>query len=150
MLRPMRKLLLLLGAAGVLLIGFAVVRTPRYRSALSSVDPAPEIDLLTGAAERLAGSLRIPTISHEDPAAFDADAFRALHGYLQEAFPRVHSLLERETVQTHSLLYTWRGSEPSLKPILLLGHLDVVPVEPGTEKSWEEAPFGGRIARSAS
>src|SRR3712207_2202199 len=27
-----------------------------------------------------------------------------------------------------------------------MGHLDVVPVEPGTEKQWQEDPFGGRIA----
>ncbi|HEU5260007.1 MAG TPA: M20/M25/M40 family metallo-hydrolase [Gemmatimonadales bacterium] len=58
----------------------------------------------------------------------------------------VHSQPERETVRTHSLLYTWRGSDPSLKPILLTGDLDVVPVEPGTEAKWQEEPFGGRIA----
>ena len=33
---------------------------------------------------------------------------------------------------THSLLYTWPGSDPTLKAILLVGHMDVVPVEPGS------------------
>jgi carboxypeptidase PM20D1 len=54
-------------------------------------------------------------------------------------------VLERETVATYSLLYTWRGTDPSLKPILLAAHLDVVPVELGTEPAWDEAPFGGRV-----
>jgi carboxypeptidase PM20D1 len=140
-----RKILLPLGAAVVLLVGFTLARTAFYESTQPAVDPLPDMAIPEGAAERLAGSLRIPTLSHEDPDAFDAEAFQALHAYLQEAFPRVHSQLRRETVQTHSLLYTWQGSDPSLKPILLMGHLDVVPVESGTEEKWEEAPFGGRI-----
>ena len=57
----------------------------------------------------------------------------------------MHAQLRRETVGTHSLLYTWQGSDSSLNPILLIGHLDVVPVEPGTEEKWQQDPFGGRI-----
>jgi carboxypeptidase PM20D1 len=141
----MKKLLLVLGAA-VLLVGLTLVRTARYGSMPLAVEPAVDIAMPEGAAERLAGSLRIRTISPEDPGAFDARAFRALHTYLQAAFPRVHSQLGRETVQTHSLLYTWQGTDPSLQPILLIGHLDVVPVEPETQEQWQEDPFGGRIA----
>jgi carboxypeptidase PM20D1 len=107
--------------------------------------PVPAVTIPDGAAQRLAGSLRIPTISSEDPAAFDAEAFRALHAYLHAAFPRVHAQLRREVVGTHSLLYTWQGSDSSLEPILLSGHLDVVPVETGTHHTWQEDPFGGRI-----
>ena len=44
------------------------------------------------------------------------------------------------------MLYTWPGTESGLKPILLMGHGDVVPVEPGTEGDWEHPPFAGRIA----
>lgn len=58
----------------------------------------------------------------------------------------MHAQLRRETVGVHSLLYTWQGSNPALNPILLVGHLDVVPVEPGTEGKWQQDPFGGRIA----
>ena len=137
---------LLLGGAVALLVAFIVARTAFLGLSLPAVEPAAEISIPAGAAERLAGSLRIPTISHEDPAAFDAKAFRALHAYLEAAFPRTHAQLRRETIGAHSLLYTWSGSNDALKPILLLGHLDVVPVEPGTEKDWQSDPFGGRIA----
>jgi carboxypeptidase PM20D1 len=68
-----------------------------------------------------------------------------LHQYLQIAFPRVHAQLRREAVGTHSLLYTWQGSDSSLNPITLIGHLDVVPVETGTQEKWQQDPFGGRI-----
>ena len=86
------------------------------------------------------------TVSPEDSAAFDPKPFQALHSYLRTQFPRVHSQLTRETVGTHSLLYTWPGSDRSLKPMLLMGHLDVVPVESGTEGTWEQKPFSGRVA----
>ena len=142
----MKRFLLLVACALVLLVGVMLIRLLSYRSHRAAVRPAPEVAIPEGAAERLAGAVRIPTISHEDSAAFDSDAFQRLNAFLQTEFPRVHSQLRREVIGTHSLLYTWQGSNPSLKPILLMGHLDVVPVEPGTEDSWHEAPFSGRIA----
>ncbi len=143
----MRKLFLLLGSAFAVLVAFtAVVLTARYDSAQPHVTPAPSVAFPEGAEERLAGAIRIPTISPEDPTLFDADAFRMLHEYLETAFPLVHSQLQRETVGTHSLLYTWQGTDSSLNPILLIGHMDVVPVEPGTGEMWQQDPFGGRIA----
>lgn len=142
----MKKVILLLGAVLVLFVGLTVVLTARYDSVQVSVGPVLNVAIPDAAAERLAGALRIRTISSEDPAAFDAAPFGALHDYLRSVFPRVHARLRRETVGAHSLLYEWPGSDGSLKPILLIGHLDVVPVEPTTEGDWEHDPFGGRIA----
>ena len=141
----MRKFLLLLATSLVLLGGVTVVLTARYVSKQSAVTPAADIAIPAGAAERLSGAIRIPTISTDDSAAFDADAFGMFHAYLQTAFPLVHSLLRRESVGSHSLLYTWEGTNPSLNPILLAGHMDVVPIESGTEENWAQDPFGGRI-----
>jgi carboxypeptidase PM20D1 len=138
-------LLLVLGLGLLLLALLFITRTMTYRYASPAVSPAPEVAVPKDAAQRLAGSLRFPTISYEDSAAFDGEAFRALHDYLEAAFPAVHLQLRREHVQGHSLLYTWHGTDASLKPIVLVGHLDVVPVEPGTENKWQEHPFEGRI-----
>lgn len=142
----MRKVLLVVGPVVALLVGVILARTASYRSGQAPADQATVLAIPPGAAERLAGSLRIATISPEDPAAFDGEPFRALHAYLRTAFPRVHSQLACETVRTFSLLCTWAGKDPSLDPILLMGHLDVVPVEAGTGGKWKHEPFGGRIA----
>lgn len=142
---PAMRRLLLAGSAFVLLAGLAAARTGHSEPPATFVPRDPGVAIPNGAAERLAGSVRIRTISAEDPAAFDGQAFAALHAYLQTTFPRVHQALRRETIATHSLLYTWLGSDPSLKPILLMGHLDVVPVEAGTENDWKHDPFSGRI-----
>jgi carboxypeptidase PM20D1 len=142
----MKKLLLLIGTAVVLTAAFTVVLTARYVPTETPVRPADEVAVPSGATERLAYAIRFATISAEDEAAFDAAAFADLHAYLQSAFPRVHSALQRETVAKHSLLYTWPGSDPTLKAILLVGHMDVVPVDPDTEDEWQQEPFGGRIS----
>jgi carboxypeptidase PM20D1 len=142
----MSERLLLFPAAFVLLAGFSVVPTARYVPTQSPARPAPDVAVRAGAAERLSGAIRIPTISAEDEAAFDDGAFERLRAYLENAFPLAHSRLRREIVGTHSLLYTWPGTDSAANPILLIGHMDVVPIEPGTEDTWTHDPFGGRIA----
>src|SRR5688572_19417707 len=142
----MKKLALMLLAALVLLLAVVLVRTARFGTAEGEVPQAAAYTAPAGAAERLAEAIRIPTISHEDSARFDAAAFAAFHELLRTRFPRVHARLRRETVAGYSLLYTWPGADPRLPPLLLMGHMDVVPVEAGTEARWQQAPFGGVIA----
>ena len=101
---------------------------------------------MEGAAERLAAAVRLRTIANVDPTAFDAASFENLHAHLRRSFPLVHARLLRETVSDFSLLYTWQGTAPAADPVLLMGHLDVVPIEPGTEQQWQEPPFSGRIS----
>jgi carboxypeptidase PM20D1 len=36
--------------------------------------------------------------------------------------------------------------DPAKKPVLITAHMDVVPVEAGTEGEWTHPPFGGEIA----
>jgi carboxypeptidase PM20D1 len=96
------------------------------------------------AAERLAGAIRIPTVSEQETGKPDPRTLIELHAYIERAFPQVHAVLRREVVGEHSLLYTWQGERNDLKPIALLAHMDVVPAE--VEKSlWTHPPFAGRI-----
>ena len=110
------------------------------------VPPADEVAVPSGATERLAMRFALQRFL---PKTKRRSTLRPLQTstYLQRAFPRVHSDLQRETVAKHSLLYTWPGSDPTLKAILLVGHMDVVPVEPGTEDEWQQEPFGGAHLR---
>ena len=78
----MKRFLVVVGACVVVIAGIVLARGASYRLEQAEVAPAPDVVIPPGAAERLAGSLRIPTISHEDPGAFDARAFEALHAAL--------------------------------------------------------------------
>ncbi len=142
----MRRIVAVLAAGLLLLAGVLVARTLRATSRQVAVEPAVAVTVdAAAAAEGLAGALRFRTVSYQDPAQFDGAQFRGLHAYLEQRFPRVHRALTREVVSDYSLLYTWEG-RGSAAPALLLGHLDVVPIETGTEDQWHEPPFGGVIA----
>jgi carboxypeptidase PM20D1 len=139
-----------LAAGALALVAFAAtlaVRAATWRSRQVRAEPAHALALdAPAAAERLAGALRIPTVSTEDPAARTAAAFAALHAYLAATFPRTHAALTREVVGRDALLYTWRGLDGALPPVVLMGHLDTVPVEPLADGAWEHPPFSGTIA----
>ncbi|WP_114784804.1 M20/M25/M40 family metallo-hydrolase [Botryobacter ruber] len=103
-------------------------------------------DTKTGAIRKLAEAVKLRTVSRLDTGAVNFAAFTALHHYLQQAFPLVHRQLAREVVNDYSLLYTWRGSDPALKPVLFSAHLDVVPVEDASDEKWKYDPFAGMVA----
>lgn len=143
----MKRLLTFLALATLALVALLLVRTMRFTSKQITVQPVQPVALDRQAiAARLAHALEFQTVSHQDPAQLDREQFLALHRYLAEQFPLVHSRLKREAVNDYSLLYTWEGTEPRRKPVLLLAHMDVVPVEPGTEEKWTHPPFAGRVA----
>lgn len=96
---------------------------------------------------RLSGAVQIPTISYDDMGDVGDDdrfeIFFKLEEYFEKQFPLVHSVLKKENVNTHGLLYTWQGADSSLKPVILMGHQDVVPVEKSTIGFWTHPPFSG-------
>ncbi|KAH9962677.1 carboxypeptidase S [Russula dissimulans] len=99
------------------------------------------------AVEWLAGAVRIRTESYDKmgPVGVDErwEAFRPFHDYLVQSFPLTHKSLTLTTVNTYGLLYEWKGSNDSLKPLLLAAHQDVVPVDPETVEQWKYPPYSG-------
>lgn len=135
-------------AVGLLLLALVTgINTARFGSnapeRAATPPPAPAADAAT--LERLAGAVRFPTVSYEG-GRYDAKAFDGFAAHLAQNFPRAHAALTRETVAGHSLLYRWAGRDLGAKPILLAAHMDVVPVEAGTEAKWTHPPFAGVVA----
>ena len=96
---------------------------------------------------RLSDAVKIPTMSFDDlgPIGEDKrwDVFDDFASYLKSTFPAIHDKLDLHFVNTHGLVYTWEGSDPALKPTLLMAHQDVVPVPASTISSWTHPPFSG-------
>lgn len=134
------------GLALLALLLVMVVKALATPSRQITVEPAAGVPIDPNrAAAHLARAVTFQTISHQDPAQNDRAAFLGLHAALQEMFPRAHQALTREIVGDLGLLYTWKGKDASRPPILLMAHLDVVPVEPGTEGDWQKPPFAGVV-----
>ncbi|EOA91697.1 uncharacterized protein SETTUDRAFT_162319 [Exserohilum turcica Et28A] len=104
-------------------------------------------DFRNVAIERLSGAVKIPTQSYDDMGDIGTDPrwdiFYSFADYLSKTYPLAHATLQLEKVNTHGLLYTWAGTDPSLKPHLLMAHQDVVPVPDSTIKQWTHPPFSG-------
>jgi carboxypeptidase PM20D1 len=125
-----------------LALGLASLRLPSRQIAVEPIPPRA-VDA-EAVAQRLADAIRVPTISFSpDPAQVQGEAFAAFRAWLESTYPRLHRSLGREIVAEHSLLFTWPGTDPSLEPILLLAHQDVVPAE--NPERWSRPPFDGRI-----
>ncbi len=116
--------------------------TPSHQITASAV----HIDVRAGAAERLSTALTYPTVSGPSDAAVTEAAFTELLAYLQQTFPRFHGELDVRRVSRFTVHAVWKGTDPSLQPVVVLAHTDVVPIAPGTEDAWEHPPFSGRIA----
>ena len=119
-------------------------------SSLSSIDKflaSPEF--LNASIGRVAGAVQIATQSYDDlgPVGEDErwETLFPFAEYLEKTFPLVHSTLELEKINTHGLLFTWQGSNETLKPTVLMAHQDVVPVETSTIDQWTHPPFSGEF-----
>src|SRR5262245_40526090 len=119
--RMLKRIATTLLVAGGLLAAVLVARAVRMPSRQIAV--AAHASVFTpasgapGAIDRLAAAIRFPTVTPDNPSDRQDDAFAGLEAYLVSAFPQTHATLERETVGHDALLYTWRGTDPSLKPV---------------------------------
>lgn len=145
----MKKLGALIGLAIVALLVIMGVRASRVSvpaaPAATSGEAPPAIDTAAAAAH-LAGAVKFPTVSFTSGGPIDTAAFLGLHKYFETTYPLVHQNLTRETIAGLSLLYAWPGSDSSLPPLVLMGHMDVVPVPEPNLKDWQHGPFSGDVA----
>jgi carboxypeptidase PM20D1 len=92
------------------------------------------------AVAALQALVQIPTVSDRDPAKVDVAAFDRALDELRRRFPLLHEHLELTRVDTHGLLFRWAGKSDE-KPVVMMAHLDVVPVE----GVWQHPPFSGEV-----
>lgn len=131
-----------LTGATVLLASVLLVRAAWVESVQPAVDTPQDLPAVNDdAIHRLAGAVRIPTVSPAQYTDEQLAPFEELFDFLETAFPRVHAELTREKVGPCSLMYTWEGDAHDTKPAVLMSHLDVVPVEDGEERDWTKPPF---------
>ncbi|XBW34972.1 hypothetical protein QEN19_000537 [Hanseniaspora menglaensis] len=107
-----------------------------------------------GLISKLQGAVKIPTEVYDFYAQPDLSVplkeeplygkFAAFHDYLEEQFPLVHSTLKKEIVNGVGLVFTWASKKTKgKKPLLLMAHQDVVPVNTDTIDRWTYPPFDG-------
>lgn len=102
---------------------------------------------LQESAQRMSNAVRVNTTSTDRMRFLDIsdhawDHMSVFQQFLETTFHLVHQELEVRSINKHGLLYTWQGTDSALKPIILMAHQDVVPVDMDTE-DWTYPPFDG-------
>lgn len=138
----MKKIILIAILGLFILIAVILFRTfsftaPQFSNTLSPVNVKSDGSLLSQA-------VAYETISHKREMRDDS-VFFAFHSFLRKSFPKLHRELSSETISEHSLLFTWKGSDASKEPLVLAGHMDVVPVDYASRNDWDVPPFSGKI-----
>ncbi|MBR5733877.1 MAG: M20/M25/M40 family metallo-hydrolase [Lachnospiraceae bacterium] len=136
----MTALYIVLGLIGllILLVLIAVIRTLLTPAKTSEWQPKRDSAREAEYAEKLAEMVRFETVSYK--GQIRRERFLEFHKILERMFPLVHANLEKTEIDG-SLLYYWKGKH-SDKPLVLMGHQDVVPAE----GQWKHEPFSGDIA----
>ena len=145
----MKKIISLLSIIVVIVVLFAI-----YRASTLYVDqqfhPSSKPERVVLDQEQVLANfskaIQIATISQDYPAPVIPEPFLAFHQHLQLSFPKIHQVAQRTLINKYSLIYKFQGSDTSLKPVLLMGHIDVVPVEEETKDKWTHDAFAGVIS----
>ncbi|MBR5872084.1 MAG: M20/M25/M40 family metallo-hydrolase, partial [Oscillospiraceae bacterium] len=93
-------------------------------------------------ADHLAALVRCATVSNANLDLVPWGEFEKLHDCLRELYPNVHQVMEREQIGGYNLIYKWKGTDPSKKPILFMGHQDVVPAN---DNGWKCPAYSGEV-----
>ncbi|MEQ1584857.1 MAG: M20 family peptidase [Cyclobacteriaceae bacterium] len=141
----MKKIFLFLLVGLFLLVAVVLVNTLRMQSLQVTVEAVPAPEINPQSLQHFQQALGYKTISYGDPALFDSTQFIGFRNFLESTYPNFHSKLTREIIARYSLLYTWEGKNPQLKPVILMAHQDVVPIEEATKTMWTVDPFAGEV-----
>ena len=141
----MKKIIISLLTILIVIVGILLFNTLSLTSRQVEPKSLEKIDISDTVFQNLSRAIQYRTISFSEDAIPDSTAFHGFHQFLADTFPLVHENLSLEKINEYSLLYKWEGSDASKKPIILMSHQDVVPVDQPTLSDWEAGPFEGKI-----
>lgn len=140
----MKKFLKYLLVLLLLLTVVLMANTFRFRSTQETVQVIEVPALPDSSLRHFQEALRFKTISFSPNIPPDSAEFTGFRRYLETVYPLVHQKLTRDLVN-YTIVLKWSGKQPTLKPVILLAHQDVVPIEPATKDMWEVDPFAGVV-----
>jgi carboxypeptidase PM20D1 len=129
------------------LLVIILFNTFTYHSRQVNVTLAQPVKIDTLSIQHLSDAIKFKTISYDDPAKFDSIPIAGFINYLKNTYPLVDSVLKKTVVNKYNLLYKWQGKNKEQKPMLLMAHMDVVPVGEGADTTWKVNPFSGAITK---
>lgn len=140
-------ILIILLVVILFIAAFMLMRTTLAMRAQPPVEPLETVPVEAEIiARHLAEAIQIESISQSPPVPLPERELKQLHRLFEKLYPRTHATLHRDVIGSGGLLYAWPGRNPALPAVVLMGHMDVVPVDPANLEQWTHPPFSGAIA----
>ena len=124
----------------LLLLLIAIVRTLTLETKTTYYQYSNDKKRSKEYGEKLSKMIQVETVSHRGNP--EVKKFRDFHKTLKELFPTVFKKLEKIEIDGN-IMMKWKGTDPTLDPIILISHIDVVPAE----GKWTYPPFSGKITK---
>lgn len=118
---------------------YLLFNTYRFTSTQIEVASVEKTKTPDGALSRMTEAISYRTISYEDKADFDSTQFIKFNEFLLKSYPVLHERCEHKTFNKYSHLFKWEGQNTNLEPIVLMAHIDVVPI--ASLPLWTVHPF---------
>ncbi len=141
----MRKFFKYLGVILLLMTVFVLFKTFTFKSKQIKEAQIPLLNLDDSCVVHLQKAIQFQTISFDNPQLMDSSQFKGFQQFLIQTYPLVFSKMTLEKVNDFGLILHWKGKSATAKPIILMAHQDVVPVEKATLDKWDAEPFSGKI-----
>lgn len=140
------SLIIFLAIAAPLLMLVLVLLAGAFKLKPTPVaDPLPvsNITVDEGATWRFRQLLRCQTVWGAENSMQNHAPFDEFVPLLQRLYPQVFACLELTMVNTYGIMLLWKGINPSLSPIVLMAHHDVVGAN---SDEWTYPPYAAEIA----
>ena len=141
-----KKILKIAAGLLVLLIIVLIFNTFKASTTIAShASQAVDTKVDDSAAVHLSKAIQIKTVSFGDTLAIDTAEFLKFRQFMETTYPNINAKLPRTSFNQFSYVYKWTGKDTTLAPYVLMGHMDVVPVEAVAESKWTVPSFSGAI-----
>jgi carboxypeptidase PM20D1 len=141
----MKKIFKYIGILLLMLIIFLIFKTFTFKHKQLREAQATLLRLDDSCVVHLQKAIQFKTISYDDPQLMDTIQFKGFQQFIMHTYPLVFAKISVEKVNDFSLILHWKGKSATTKPIILMAHQDVVPIEEATIKKWDAEPFSGQI-----
>lgn len=140
----MKKIFTVIGILFSALLIFIGIRTitnkPGANNIVVSLAPLPK-----NAVAHMSAAIQYKTETPNDNYEFDTATFMNYRKFIETTYPLIHKNLTRTIIDSFNYIYEWKGTDPSILPMVLMAHYDVVPVEASAVKLWHANPYGGEV-----
>ena len=100
------------------------------------------------ALNHLSYFIQCQSVSYPDTSKVNLNEFKKIHEGMFKFYPHILKEFSYEIISGGSILWHYTCPQAKELPILLMAHLDVVPVDQGSLNEWVAGPFEGKIVES--